>query len=248
MGYLEKSDEVITRENSIKVEDYSTEFTLEIDGKNDIYKDAIFFDLEHYLYKKPICIGVFGCCYFDMETGELKITQYMIENKKDSNEILELAKEYFLKMYNENKKRYIVTFSGNNDFSVIEYLFKKHKIDFDIDEHYIKVDLQKEYENLMKANIGLKNLEKKFGIEREGELISGGNLSKTFCKVMKDFDYMNRMPEEKRQRILLYNEQDVSSLFKIYVDWKKCLSADNLEEPEETNIKEINTEEINTEI
>lgn len=222
---------MITRENSIKVDECSTEFTLEIDGKNDVFKDAIFFDLEHYLYKKPICIGVFGCCYFDSTTEELKITQYMIEQKKDSNVILELAKEYFEKMYKEHNKRYIVTFSGNNDFSVIEYLFKKHNVDFDIGEHFIKVDLQREYENLMKENIGLKNLEKKFDIYRESELISGSNLSKTFCKVMKDFDYMNRMPEEKRQRILLYNEQDVASLFKIYVEWNRFLKKEeNIEE------------------
>lgn len=227
---------MITRENSIKVEDYSTEFTLEIDGKNDIFKDAIFFDLEHYLYKKPICIGVFGCCYFDSNVQELKITQYMIENKKDAGEILRLAKEYFERMHKEHNKRYIVTFSGNNDFSVIEYLFKKHNIDFDIDEHYVKVDLQREYEKLMKENIGLKNLEKKFNIDRETEVISGSNLSKTFCKVMKDFDYMNRMPEEKRQRILLYNEQDVSSLFKIYVDWEKVLKKENNKEEALGNI------------
>ncbi|MFU0823463.1 MAG: hypothetical protein ACFWTK_00115 [Clostridium sp.] len=37
---------------------------------------------------------------------------------------------------------------------------------------------------------------------------------------------MNRMPEEKRQRILLYNEQDVVSLFRIYVDWKKFLKKE----------------------
>lgn len=220
---------MIKRENSIKVEEYFSEFTLEIDGKNDLYKDAIFFDLEHYLYKKPICIGVFGCCYFDSNSGELKVTQYMIEDKKDSLEILKLSKEYFEEMHNNHNKKYIVTFSGNNDFLVIEYLFKKHKIDYDIDENFKKIDLQREYENLMGENIGLKNLEKKFEINRESELISGANLSKTFCKVMKDFDYMNRMPEEKRQRILLYNEQDVASLFRIYVDWKKFLKKEENE-------------------
>ena len=201
---------MITRENSIKIEEESEEFALLVDGRNDIYKDAIFFDLEHYLYKKPICIGVFGCCYFDNDTHELKVTQYMIENKKDAPEILKLSEEYFKEMYEKHNKRYIITFSGNNDFNVIEYLYKKGKIEFNIDEHFKKVDLQREYEKLMGENIGLKNLEKKFNIERESEVISGSNLSKTFCKVMKDFDYINRMPEEKRQRILLYNEQDVS--------------------------------------
>lgn len=217
---------MIKRENSIKVEEHSKEHILEIDGKRDIYKDAIFFDLEHYLYKKPICIGVFGCCYYDSESDELKVTQYMIESKKDAPDILNLSVEYFKEMYEKHNKRYIVTFSGNNDFTVIEYLYKKNNIDFNLDEHFIKVDLQREYEKLMGANIGLKNLEKIFDINRESELISGSNLSKTFCKVMKDFDYMNRMPEEKRQRILLYNEQDVASLFRIYVDWKKFLKKE----------------------
>nr|WP_272509041.1 ribonuclease H-like domain-containing protein [Clostridium ganghwense] len=199
---------------------------MEIDGKKDLFKDAVFFDLEHYLYKKPICIGVFGCCYYDSNDNELKVTQYMIEGKKDALPILDMAKNYFKEMYEKYNKRYIVTFSGNNDFTVIDYLFDKNKVDYNIDDYYKKIDLQREYEKLMGANIGLKNLEKIFDIEREGELISGSNLSKTFCKVMKDFDYMNRMPEEKKQRILLYNEQDVVSLFQIYIDWKKFLKKE----------------------
>ncbi|KOA21421.1 hypothetical protein CLHOM_00920 [Clostridium homopropionicum DSM 5847] len=217
---------MIKRENSIKIEECSEEFTLDIEGNCHIFKDAIFFDLEHYLYKKPICIGVFGCAYYDSDAGELKITQYMIEEKKDALPILNLAKEYFEDMHNNFNKRYIVTFSGNNDFTVIDYLFNKNNIQCNIDDLFKKVDLQREYEKATGENIGLKNLEKKFGIEREGELISGGNLSKTFCKVMKDFDYMNRMPEEKRQRILLYNEQDVTSLFRMIVDWKKYMKSE----------------------
>lgn len=218
---------MIKRENSIKVEEILEEFILDINGKRDLFKEAIFFDLEHYLYKKPICIGVFGCCYYDSVDNELKVTQYMIEGKKDAVPILELAKEYFIEMHEKHGKKYIVTFSGNNDFTVIDYLFNKHKVDFNIDDFYEKIDLQREYEKLMGANIGLKNLEKIFNIEREGELISGSNLSKTFCKVMKDFDYMNRMPEEKKQRILLYNEQDVVSLFQIYVEWKRFLKKED---------------------
>lgn len=221
---------MITRENSIKVGGDSQEFALDVNGKTDIYKDAIFFDLEHYLYKKPICIGVFGCCYYDSDAKELKVTQYMIENKKDAPKILELSKQYFKEMYEKHNKRYIVTFSGNNDFTVIDYLYEKNKIDFNIAEHFQKVDIQREYEKLMGENIGLKNLEKIFDIHRESEVISGSNLSKTFCKVMKDFDYMNRMPEEKRQRILLYNEQDVTSLLYMYLDWNKFLKKEEKQE------------------
>ncbi|MCY6484578.1 ribonuclease H-like domain-containing protein [Clostridium aestuarii] len=215
---------MIKRENTIKVKEFFEEFILEIGGQKDFFKDSVFLDLEHYLYKKPICIGVFGCCYFDNKTNELKVTQYMIENKKDALPILDLAKEYLIEMCEKHNKKYIVTFSGNNDFMVIDYLFEKNKIDLKIDDCYKKIDLQREYEKLTGENIGLKNLEKKFDIHRESELISGSNLSKTFCKVMKDPDYINRMPEEKRQRILLYNEQDVVSLFRIYVDWKKYLN------------------------
>ena len=158
---------MIVRENVIKVEDFSEEFALDVNGKCDLFKDALFFDLEHYLYKKPICIGVFGCCYYDNDSNELKVTQYMIESNKDATPILELAREYFIDMYKKYNKKYIVTFSGNNDFRVIDYLFDKYKIDINIDDYYKKIDLQREYEKLTGENIGLKNLEKKFDIERE---------------------------------------------------------------------------------
>ncbi|WMJ80836.1 ribonuclease H-like domain-containing protein [Clostridium sp. MB40-C1] len=217
---------MIKRENRIKVKELCEDFALDINGKKDLFKEALFFDLEHYLYKKPICIGVFGCCYYDSNSEELIVTQYMIEGKKDAIPILNLAKEYFIEMHEKYNKKYIVTFSGNNDYGVIDYLFDKNKIGFNIDDSYEKIDLQREYEKLTGENIGLKNLEKKFNIQRESELISGSNLSKTFCKVMKDFDYMNRMPEEKKQRILLYNEQDVASLFQIYVNWSGFLNKD----------------------
>jgi len=49
--------------------------------------------------------------------------------------------------------------------------------------------------------------------------MSGSNLAKTFGKIVKDDDYINRMPQEKKDKILLYNQQDVVSLFYIYVDW-----------------------------
>nr|WP_254904751.1 ribonuclease H-like domain-containing protein [Clostridium tyrobutyricum] len=191
---------------------------MEIRGLN-VFKDALFFDLEHYIYKKPICIGVFGCCFYDKDIEELKVTQYMIENKTDAKSILKMAEDYFINMWN-NGKRYIVTFSGNNDFTVINYLFKKYKLDFDINEHFFHIDLQRQYEKEIHSSIGLKALEKEFGIVRESEVISGSNLAKTFSKIVKDNDYINRMPEKKKEKILLYNEQDVVSLFDIYVNWK----------------------------
>lgn len=211
---------MIIREKNIKLDDILDEYCL-YDINNAIYKNSIFFDLEHYVYKKPICVGVFGSCYYDEITNSLNITQYMIENKEDSKEILKLAKKYFINM--GNSKKYIVTFSGNNDFTVINHLFKKYKIDIDISDYFIHVDLQKEYEKIKKTSIGLKALEKEFNIDRESELISGQNLAKTFGKIVKDRDYINRMPNEKIEKILLYNEQDVVSLFYMSVSWLKII-------------------------
>jgi len=59
---------LIFRERSIKPDNVIEDFSLKINN-NSIYKDAIFFDLEHYVYKKPVCIGVFGCCYYDEESN-----------------------------------------------------------------------------------------------------------------------------------------------------------------------------------
>jgi len=114
-------------------------------------------------------------------------------------------------MIEEYNKKYTVTFSGNNDFTVINYLYEKHKINFKIEEYFKDIDLQKYYEKSMKTSIGLKNLESKFNIKRESEIISGSNLAKTFNKIMKDEEYFNRMPIDKKGKILLYNMQDVVS-------------------------------------
>jgi uncharacterized protein YprB with RNaseH-like and TPR domain len=221
---------VIVRENSIKVNEAFLENVMEFERVNNIYKDALFFDLEHYVYKKPVCVGVFGCCYFDNESKELKVTQYMIENRLEALDILFLSETYFKKMYEDYGKRYIVTFSGNNDFTIINYLFKKHKIKFDFDKFFTKIDIQKEYEKMSGICTGLKTLEKKFDILRDNEPISGSNLAKTFSKVMKDDDYILRMPQEKIQKILLYNEQDVVNLYHIFVNWKTyvTLSGDRI--------------------
>lgn len=212
---------LIIRENSETVEDIFEEHSLK-NGDANIYEDAIYFDLEHYIYKKPICIGVFGCAFYDKESKKLKTTQYMIENKKDAKNILKYAKEYFSNMKALGKK-YIVTFSGNNDFTVINYLFEKYKIDFKIKDEFQHVDLQREYEKAKGNSIGLKDLEKEFNIERQSEVISGQNLAKTFGKVMKDKDYIDRMPSDKKNRILFYNEQDVVSLFYIITNWFKVI-------------------------
>jgi len=221
---------VIFRENVLNVDKFSTRYSLKIDENRELFKDSIFFDLEHYVYKKPVCIGVFGCCYFDEASSELKVTQYMIENKTDSDDILKLAEKYFTDMLYQKKKKYIVTFSGNNDFTVINYLFKQNEIEFDFDASFKQIDLQKEYEKVKKVSIGLKNLEKEFNITRDSALISGQNLAKTFSKIVKDSGYISRMPDEKKEKILLYNEQDVVSLFEIYINWDKIIKIEESKE------------------
>ncbi|MFD3156351.1 ribonuclease H-like domain-containing protein [Haloimpatiens sp. FM7330] len=214
---------MILRENTAKVGKCDNHYALPVTDDVEFYKSAIYFDLEHYVNRKPICVGVFGCCYYDESTNELKVTQYMIENKKDSIEVLNLAAQYFKEIREKHNKKYIVTFAGNNDFTVIDYLFKKNKVEYNIHENFKEIDLQKEYEKVTKSCIGLKNLEKQFEINRESELISGQNLARTFKRIVKDSDYTRRMPDEKKEKILLYNEQDVISLFQICTNWKKYL-------------------------
>ncbi|EKQ53845.1 MULTISPECIES: ribonuclease H-like domain-containing protein [unclassified Clostridium] len=216
---------MIIRENKVNVEEYRDEFMLKSQDKEYSPEEVIFFDLEHYVYKKPKCIGVFGACEYDKKNNSILVTQYMIEDRDEATNILYLARDYFMKMKQKGKKA-IITFSGNNDFTVINYLFKENGIYYDFSEEFDSIDIQKEYEKYKKLSIGLKKLEKVFDIVREGEVISGSNLAKTFHKVMKDRSYFKRMPEEKIEKILLYNEQDVINLYYIYVNWKKYIFED----------------------
>lgn len=206
-------------------------------------EDIIYFDLEHYVYKKPKCIGVFGACVYNNVEKKLYVTQYMIENKGEVVDILLLAKKYFMKM-KKLKKNVIVTFSGNNDFTVIKYLFNKYNIYYDFEKEFEQIDIQKQYEQEMNTSIGLKNLEKVFEIYREGDVISGSNLAKTFHKVLKDKEYIERMPKEKIETILLYNEQDVINLYKIFCNWRKYIKSTV---KEEHVVLEDDTEQINEE-
>ncbi|SHI96798.1 RNase_H superfamily protein [Clostridium cavendishii DSM 21758] len=231
---------MIIREREVFVDSITEELVLNFEGVKDCYKQAVFFDLEHYVYKKPKCVGVFGACYYDNETSKLMVTQYMIENKGEVIDILHLAKRYFNRLTEELNKKYIVTFSGNNDFTVINYLFEKYGINYDFNQHFTSIDIQKIYEQTFKQGVGLKVLEKKFGIEREGELISGSNLAKTFHKVLKDREYFERMPKDKIEKILIYNEQDVVNLFHIYVHWQNLVNK----VAEEAKLNEIVDEEL----
>jgi len=248
---------VIIRENRVKVKNFEDEFMMKSQDREYNPEEIIFFDLEHYVYKKPKCIGVFGACEYDNKNNHILVTQYMIEDRDEAINILYLAKEYFIRMKEKGKKT-IVTFSGNNDFTVINYLFKENGIDYNFGEEFDSIDIQKEYEKEKKVSTGLKKLEKVFDIEREGEVISGSNLAKTFHKVMKDKSYFKRMPEEKIEKILLYNEQDVINLLYIYINWKKYIFEDIMEDiiEDEITLKNIddsedynmNEDELNTDL
>ena len=231
---------MIIRENLVDVEEYNLKRILEGKEVQCNPEEIIFFDLEHYVYKKPKCIGVFGACIYDNIDKKIHVTQYMIENKSEVVEILILAKKYFTRMKKMGKK-VIVTFSGNNDFTVIKYLFNKYNIYFDFEKEFKSLDIQKEYERNMNTSIGLKNLEKVFNIYREGDVISGSNLAKTFHKVLKDKEYIERMPKEKIETILLYNEQDVVNLYKIFITWRDYIKS-------EDEVIEVNSDKDNIEI
>lgn len=213
---------MIVRENIIQVAALDENNVINSDGVKDVLKKAVFFDLEHYVYKKPICIGVFGCCFYNESNNTLNVTQYMIERKSDAVKIVRMAKDYFQNSLKEGKSS-IVTFSGNNDFTVINYLFNKYKIDFNF-ENFAELDIQELFKKYTGVCTGLKVIEKQFNILRENKNISGANLAKTFSKIMKDDEYILRMPKEKIEKILLYNEQDVVSLFEILANWNKYVS------------------------
>ena len=238
----ERVGNVIIRENIIEMEKESRAFMLKSETAFMNPSEIIFFDLEHYVYKKPKCIGVFGACIYNTQDNKLYVTQYMLENKDEVVDILLMAKKYFVSMKRQGKKA-IVTFSGNNDFTVINYLFEKYSIEYDFSKEFLSIDIQKEYEKVLKTSIGLKNLEKVFNIHREGEVISGSNLAKTFHKVMKDREYILRMPHEKVENILLYNEQDVVNLYKIYVNWKKFINEDYINFASKSKVVEQDVKE-----
>ena len=56
---------LIIRENIIELEEQDLDYILERDDVKFKPEELIFFDLEHYVYKKPKCVGVFGACVFD---------------------------------------------------------------------------------------------------------------------------------------------------------------------------------------
>ncbi|WBW96152.1 ribonuclease H-like domain-containing protein [Oceanirhabdus sp. W0125-5] len=195
---------------------------INIDGKEvssrEICEKGVFLDLEHYVYKKPIGVVVFGACIFDKNINELQFLQYMMENRGEKQIVLSQAEEYLRYMYECKGKRYIITFSGNNDFLVLKHLSENEMFDFNVVNRLKHVDIQKEYEKFEKKIIGLKKLEEIMNIQRESEVLNGAKIARTFGKIFSKENY--RMANEKRDKLLLYNQQDVLSLYYIMEKWK----------------------------
>ena len=215
---------MLIRETVIPVNEINEEFLLEVNGENKLHNKSIYLDLEHYVYKVPICIGDFGIGYFCEENNEFKVVQYMLEKREDVKTVLYKGKELLEKLKKEQGKTYITTFSGNNDFTVIKYLFKKYKIEMDIKKEFTSIDIQEEYKKAKEEIIGLKNLEKIFNINRDSEVISGSTLAKTIGKMFHDDQYCHRIPKEKIDKILIYNEKDVYNLFLINILWNRYIN------------------------
>lgn len=182
----------------------------------DILKKAIYIDCEHYIYKKPIALGIFGSSR--VMDNKLITEQYFLEDHNDLETVIMATRNYLIKAYSENIE-YLVTFAGKNDISVIRAMLKKYNVDDSILDSFKHIDLQKEYEKKFKHGIGLKSLESLMDIKREGTDISGSTIAKTFSQIMKDSTYISRIPDEKINRLIEYNRGDCENLFFILSMW-----------------------------
>lgn len=182
----------------------------------DIHNTSVFLDLEHYIYKKPICIGIFGAAV--VEADQLVLTQYFLENKTDSKGLIKASHDYL-----QEKKRqgfeHLVTFAGQNDLMMLHAMFTKFGIDTDLRQLFSAIDLQSEFKAEYHGIVGLTALEQFAGIHRQGPEISGSTIAKTFASIMADPAYIHRMPREKIGRLLAYNQMDVENLYHIMMNW-----------------------------
>lgn len=182
----------------------------------DLLKRAVFLDLEHYIYHKPIAIGIFGACVREGE--ELVLTQYFLENRQDLKTLVEAARDFLLEQKAQGRD-HLVTFAGKNDLMMLHGMFHKFNIPINLHDLFKHVDLQSQFKHKYSVAIGLTRLEGFAGLTREGPGISGSTIAKTFASIMNDPDYIHRMPKEKRQRLLEYNAQDVLNLYRIVAAW-----------------------------
>lgn len=213
--------ELITRYDLIRLErDHGFTF----DGPQGL-DESIFLDMEHYIYRKPVALGIFGAAV--REGSELVCTQYFLENKQDLKELVR-ASHLYLEDKMRAGYRQLVAFAARNDLMVLHAMFQKFRIQTDLRSQFDVLDLQSEFKRDHSAMIGLTALEEFAGIRREGPSISGSTIAKTFASIMADPDYIHRMPREKMTRLLDYNRMDVVNLFFIMANWDR-ISAEDVE-------------------
>lgn len=178
---------------------------------------CLFLDLEHYIYKRPVCIGIFGGAV--LEAGQLEVTQYFLESRSDLADLIKKSHAYLSQQLAAGRD-HLVTFAGENDLGILRAMFDRFDLGFDFNQ-FTHLDLQKQIKAKFGAILGLKVVEELLGIEREVQPISGSTLAKTFATIMKDDDYIHRMPPEKIQRFLSYNRSDVANLYEIMANFEK---------------------------
>lgn len=179
---------------------------------------SVFLDLEHYIFHKPIAIGIFGAAV--REGDELVLTQYFLENRQDLKKLVRAARDYLREKLALGYPN-LVTFAGKNDLMMLHAMFRNFSINDDLHELFEHVDLQSVFKREFSQIIGLTRLEEFAGIQRENPDISGSTIAKTFGRIMNDPKYFSRMPEEKIQRFLDYNAQDVVNLYHITARWDR---------------------------
>lgn len=184
--------------------------------ETELTSRSVYLDLEHYIYHKPIALGIFGAAV--RENDELICTQYFLENKTDLKTMVLRSHEYLMRKRREGYD-HLVAFAARNDLMVLHAMFHKFGLNTNLREVFQVVDLQTRFHKDFSAMIGLNALEQFAGVERTGPSISGSTIAKTFAAVMADPNYILRMPTEKKSRLLEYNRMDVVNLYYILDAW-----------------------------
>ncbi|PKK40401.1 hypothetical protein ABB02_00257 [Clostridiaceae bacterium JG1575] len=179
-------------------------------------QNVVFLDLEHYIYRKPVCIGIFGAAR--QEGADLVTTQFFLQNKQDLPHLVHESRLYLEKVQKEGAT-HLVAFAAKNDWLVLEEMFFRFDEPLEILDDFEIIDLQRVAYKEFRLNMGLGLLEELAGVDRQGEEVSGSTLAKTFAALMEDPLYCYRMPKEKMSRFLSYNHMDVLNMAKIFARW-----------------------------
>lgn len=195
------------------IKEEETEFPYEFlyEGKG-ILETSVFLDLEHYIFRKPICIGIFGAaCVRD---GDLICTQYMLQNRRDLKGLVRSCFDYLKERKSEGYSC-LVTFAGANDIMVLNAMAERFHLDPGILKEFIHIDIQREFRKKHHVTTGLKTIEEIMGIVRNEGAPSGMSIAKTFARIMKEPEYSDRMDKAKIRRLIEYNREDVVNLYSI---------------------------------